>query len=112
MNRALSLLTCLLPCLAMAELRTPSDQELQRAIREGAVRPFNEVMKQARTLPGELLRVDLQEDQGRWIYELKMLDRTQNVIKVGYRADTLRMIYLRGHHLEYLFDTPAQPDTP
>lgn len=112
MNRVLPLLALLLPCWATA--LAPSDRMLQRALTEGKIRPFSEVMKQARALPGELLRVDLKEEApGRWIYELKLLDRTQNVIKVGYRADSLRMVYLKGHHLEHLFFPPATPaDAP
>lgn len=110
MNRAYPLLACLLPCALQAQ--APSEQALQRALSEGKARPFNEVMQEAKSLPGELLKVDLLEEKGRWIYELKLLDRTQNVIKVGYRADNLRMIYLKGHHLEHLFHPPVAAGAP
>lgn len=108
MNRALPLLACLLPGMLLAQ--STSEQLWQRALAQGQVRPFNEVMQQARALPGQLLKVDLLERDGCWVYELKLLDQTRNIIKVGYRADSLRMIYLKGHHLEDLFMRPPLPE--
>lgn len=106
MNRALSLLGLLLPVMALAT--TPNEALLQQAVSEGRVRPFHEVMEVASRLPVRVLRVDLGEEDGIWLYELKLIDSENSVIKVGYRADNLEMVWLKGHHLERLFE-PRPP---
>jgi uncharacterized membrane protein YkoI len=106
MNRALSLLGLLLP--VMAQATTPNEALLQQAVSEGRIRPFHEVMEVASHLPVRVLRVDLGEEDGIWLYELKLIDSENSVIKVGYRADNLEMVWLKGHHLERLFE-PRPP---
>ncbi|ELM3718194.1 hypothetical protein RYR53_001228 [Aeromonas hydrophila] len=108
MNRALSLLGLLLPVLAQAA--TPNEALLQQAVSEGLVRPFHEVMEVASRLPVRVLRVDLGEEDGIWLYELKLIDSENSVIKVGYRADNLEMVWLKGHHLERLFEPRPPPE--
>ncbi|EGX6955341.1 PepSY domain-containing protein [Aeromonas hydrophila] len=108
MNRALSLLGLLLPVLALAA--TPNEALLQQAVSEGRVRPFHEVMEVASRLPVRVLRVDLGEEDGIWLYELKLIDSENSVIKVGYRADNLEMVWLKGHHLERLFEPRPPPE--
>lgn len=112
MNRALSLLGLLLP--VMAQATTPNEALLQQAVSEGRVRPFHEVMEVASRLPVRVLRVDLGEEDGIWLYELKLIDSENSVIKVGYRADNLEMVWLKGHHLERLFEPrpPQEEDCP
>ncbi|WAF90964.1 hypothetical protein NRZ28_01455 [Aeromonas hydrophila] len=108
MNRALSLLGLLLPVLAQAA--TPNEALLQQAVSEGRVRPFHEVMEVASRLPVRVLRVDLGGEDGIWLYELKLIDSENSVIKVGYRADNLEMVWLKGHHLERLFAPRPPPE--
>ena len=108
MNRALSLLGLLLP--VMAQATTPNEALLQQAVSEGRVRPFHEVMEVASLLPVRVLRVDLGEEDGIWLYELKLIDSENSVIKIGYRADNLEMVWLKGHHLERLFEPRPPPE--
>ena len=108
MNRALSLLGLLLP--VMAQATTPNEALLQQAVSEGRIRPFHEVMDVASRLPVRVLRVDLGEEDGIWLYELKLIDSENSVIKVGYRADNLEMVWLKGHHLERLFEPRPPPE--
>jgi hypothetical protein len=37
-------------------------------------------------------------------------DTFNSVIKVGYRADNLEMVWLKGHHLERLFAPRPPPE--
>ena len=39
---------------------------------------------------------------------LRLIDEENSVIKVGYRADNLEMVWLKGHHLERLFELRAR----
>ncbi|WP_421182883.1 PepSY domain-containing protein [Aeromonas enteropelogenes] len=107
MNRTLPLLGLLLPVLAQAI--TPDEAQLQQAVREGRVRPFQEMMEVAARLPVRVLRVDLGEEDGVWLYELRVIDRENSVLKVAYRADNLEMVWAKGHHLERLFVPRADP---
>ena len=107
MNRALPLLGLLLPLLAQAV--TPDEAQLQQAVHEGRVRPFHEMMEVASRLPVRVLRVDLGEEDGIWLYELRVIDRENSVLKVAYRADNLEMVWAKGHHLELLFEPPKPP---
>ncbi|MFQ1654193.1 PepSY domain-containing protein [Aeromonas veronii] len=107
MNRALPLLGLLLPLLAQAV--TPDEAMLQQAVHEGRARPFHEMMEVAARLPVRVLRVDLGEEDGIWLYELRVIDRENSVIKVAYRADNLELVWAKGHHLERLFEPPKPP---
>ena len=91
MNSALPLLGLLLPMLVQAA--QPNEALLQQAVSEG-VRPFHELMEVASRLPVRVLRVDLGEEDGVWLYELRLIDEENSVIKVGYRADNLEMVWL------------------
>ena len=50
------------------------------------------------------------EEDGVWLYELRLIDDENSVIKVGYRADNLEMVWLKGHHLERLFEPRPPPE--
>ncbi|MGL5032033.1 MAG: hypothetical protein ACRC9N_12490 [Aeromonas sp.] len=102
MNSALPLLGLLLPMLAQAV--TPNEAQLQQAVYEGRVRPFHEMMHVAAGLPVRVLRIDLGEQEGIWLYELRVIDRESSVIEVAYRADNLELVWAKGHHVERLFE--------
>lgn len=108
MNSALPLLGLLLPMLVQAA--QPNEALLQQAVSEGRVRPFHELMEVASRLPVRVLRVDLGEEDGVWLYELRLIDEENSVIKVGYRAGNLEMVWLKGHHLERLFAPRPPPE--
>ena len=108
MNSALPLLGLLLPMLVQAA--QPNEALLQQAVSEGRIRPFHELMEVASRLPVRVLRVDLGEEDGVWLYELRLIDDENSVIKVGYRADNLEMVWLKGHHLERLFEPRPPPE--
>ena len=48
-----------------------------------------------RDLKGRIIKVELEEDDGIWIYELK-LNHENNIIKVEYNAQTLKMLEIKG----------------
>ncbi|PJG59589.1 PepSY domain-containing protein [Aeromonas cavernicola] len=107
MNRWLPLLCLLWSTLGLAN--TPDEAQLQQAVLEGRVRPFHEMLVLAAKLPVRVLRVDLGEEDGIWLYELRVIDRKNSVMKVAYRADNLEMVWARGHHLERLFEPKRLP---
>ena len=88
MNSALPLLGLLLPMLVQAA--QPNEALLQQAVSEGRIRPFHELMEVASRLPVRVLRVDLGEEEGVWLYELRLIDDENSVIKVAIAPTTWR----------------------
>lgn len=59
------------------------------AVQAGEVLPLRQVLEALRrTEPGEVLEVELEQDAGRWVYELKLLrpDGTLRRLKVDART--------------------------
>ena len=61
--------------LFIAPLRADGDQDRARAaVERGEIRPLGEVLAAARTVvPGEVIKLKLEREDGRWVYELKIL---------------------------------------
>ncbi len=72
--------------------------EVYRAVQKGYIRPFSEMYKAVEhDLYGRIIKVELEEDDDEWIYELKILFN-DNVIKVEYDAATLEMLEIKGRN--------------
>ncbi|WP_295894678.1 hypothetical protein [uncultured Vibrio sp.] len=73
--------------------------EVYDAVQQGLIKPFSELYETVdQQLHGRLIRVELEEDNDEWIYELKLVHE-QNVIKVEYNATTLEMIEIKGRNI-------------
>ncbi len=61
--------------LTASVARGDDDQDrARRALQAGEIRPLEQVLAaQRRALPGEVIGVELDRDDGRWVYELKIL---------------------------------------
>lgn len=57
-----------------------------------------------RDLHGRIIKVELEEDDDIWVYELK-INYDNNIIKVEYNAQTLDMIEIRGRNLKKALKT-------
>ena len=74
--------------------------EVYEAVKKGYIRPFSEMYAAVeRDLNGRIIKVELEEDDDIWVYELK-INYNNNIIKVEYNAQTLDMIEIRGRHLK------------
>lgn len=52
-----------------------SQDEIRAAVRRGEMRPLAEIEEAVRgKLPGEVIKVEIERDDGLWIYEFKVLD--------------------------------------
>ena len=59
---------------APAPARADDQDRARQAVERGEIRPLDEVLKAARSaVPGEVVKLDLKRDDGRWLYELKIL---------------------------------------
>ncbi|MFC3691778.1 PepSY domain-containing protein [Chenggangzhangella methanolivorans] len=91
----LALATALLVSLsAHAAFGDESDQDrARRALERGEIRPLDQVLDAARkALPGDVVKVELDEDDGRWTYEIKILTPSGERREVEIDAKSLRVL--------------------
>ncbi|MDF5356282.1 PepSY domain-containing protein, partial [Vibrio parahaemolyticus] len=70
--------------------------EVYRAVQQGYIRPFSELYAAVENdLYGRIIKVELEEDDDAWVYELKIL-YNNSVLKVEYDAATLEMLEIKG----------------
>ncbi len=85
------LLACLfaaLLALSPAGARADGDQDRARAaVRAGEVMPLDALRERlARSHPGNWLELELEREDGRWIYEVKLLRADGRVVKLEVDA--------------------------
>jgi len=81
-------LALLLAGLAVAGERPGADQDRARAaVQAGEVMPLPALLERVqRSHPGQVLRVELERDDGRWIYELRLLQPDGRLLKLEVDA--------------------------
>lgn len=85
---------------AGARIDIEEDQdEVYDAVQQGLVKPFSELYAQVESdLKGRIIKVELEEDDNEWTYELKLV-HDNNVIKVEYDAATLEIMEIKGRNI-------------
>ena len=77
------------------------------AVAQGLIQPFSALQhKVHQQLLARIIRVELDKNDDEWTYELKLIDGNNNIIKVEYEARTLKMIEIKGRHLESVLKVP------
>lgn len=84
--------------------RADDDDEdaIGRALAAGEVQPLQPLLERIRAeFPGDVLTVELEheDDRGRrWVYEVKLLTPTGDVLRLDYDAGTLELLSIKGRH--------------
>ncbi|MDN3699779.1 PepSY domain-containing protein [Vibrio artabrorum] len=74
--------------------------EVYQAVKKGYIRPFSEMYAAVENdLYGRIIKVELEEDDDIWVYELK-INHQNNIIKVQYNAETMEMIMIKGRNFK------------
>ncbi len=80
---------------AHADPRPNQQEALRQAVEAGEVRPLADITAAARRkVPGEILGVKVEHEQGRWTYELRVLDDKGRLFEVhvdGQSGDVERV---------------------
>lgn len=87
-----------LPVLGMADEspREHVQNELRRDVERGLAKPLSEILAAVRQqLPGEVVKVHAEQEGGRWMYELRILDEAGRVFEVHVDAQTARINRVR-----------------
>jgi uncharacterized membrane protein YkoI len=71
-----------------------SSQDCALGAREqGRIRPLSEVLAAARAVvPGEVIKIELEREDGVWVYEIKILAKSGKRREVEINAETLAVI--------------------
>lgn len=80
------------PCPAAVADDSDQDQARQ-ALERGEIRPLDQVLAAARNaLPGDVVKIELERDDGRWIYEIKVLTAAGERREVEIDAQSLSVL--------------------
>ncbi len=103
------LLACALTIGAGAQASDHADHDLARqALESGQVLPLATVLdKLAREAPGQVLKVEFEREDGRFIYEIRLLQDDGRVAKLKVDAVDGRVLAIRRR--EAGKDTDAHP---
>ncbi|WP_336490283.1 PepSY domain-containing protein [Methylobacterium nigriterrae] len=76
------------------DLSHGSEQERAReALERGEIRPLDQVLRVARErVPGEVVKVELEREDGRWVYEIKILTESGKRREVEIDANSLEVL--------------------
>ncbi len=76
----------LMPMTSFAD----SDHERARkAVQSGQILPLKEILqKVSKDHPGQVLEVELDQEKGVWVYEIKQLTSTGSIVKLEVDAKT------------------------
>lgn len=73
--------------------------EVYDAVQAGLVKPFSELYAMVeKDFYGRIIKVELDEDDDEWTYELKLVHEN-NIIKVEYNAATLAITEIKGRDI-------------
>lgn len=92
------LLGLLLPGLIAGAARADDDHDRAReAVREGRVLPLETIVAKAGAdFPGEILDVELDEEHGRIVYEIKTITADGRILKLEYDAASGELLRTKG----------------
>ena len=67
------------------------------AVETGEILPLPALLEQLqRTNPGQVLALELEKDDGRWIYEIKLLQNDGRLVKLDVDARTAQVLKLEA----------------
>jgi uncharacterized membrane protein YkoI len=90
---ALAVAALALPPLAAGEDCKRNQDCALDAFQRGEVRPLSEVLAVARgKFPGEVVKVELEREDGIWVYEIKILTASGRVRELEINAKTLAIL--------------------
>lgn len=109
MTRFILALTCVL--LAGLPAVADDQREARAALEAGKIRPLAELLARVETdCRGDMLEVELDEDDDRWSYEITLVGPHGDVAELEYDASSLALLEAEGRDLAALQCVP--PGTP
>lgn len=92
----LSILVSALLAVSLAQA-DESASVARQLLKEGKIMPLQEILTKAKVIkPGQVIETDLEKDDGRYIYELEILDEQGQVWELELDAQTGEFIELEN----------------
>jgi uncharacterized membrane protein YkoI len=90
---ALAVAALALPPLAAGEDCKRNQDCALEAFQRGEIKPLSEVLAVARAkVPGEVVKIELDREDGIWVYEIKILTASGRLRELEINAKTLAII--------------------
>ena len=103
-RKVLAMTLAALLALAPVAGNTHGDKDhdrARRALMSGEVLSLRQVLDRiGREYPGEPVEIEFEEDDGRYVYEIKLLQPAGSVLKMKVDAATGKVIKVKGRHIE------------
>lgn len=95
--RTLCLLCTVALLLTTVAARADNDQDRARAaVQAGQVLPLRTVLERLeREHPGQVLEVELEREDGRWVYDVKLLQASGRLVKLALDAGSGEVLQRR-----------------
>jgi len=78
---------------ASADDDAQEHEEARQALEQGLVRPLEEVIAEARKhVEGDLIEIELERENGRYIYELEFIQPSGQIIELQIDAKTMAIV--------------------
>ena len=77
--------------IAPAPSRADDDdaKRVRQAVQRGEIKPLSDILAMVRDkLPGDVIGVEIDSDDGRWRYEFKVIDKQGRLFEVYVNAQT------------------------
>jgi uncharacterized membrane protein YkoI len=85
--------TAPLPAIADDRGGEHDHERARRAVERGEILPLDTVLTAVRaTIAGEIVDIELEREHGRWIYEVKVIDRAGRLVEVYADAATATVV--------------------
>ena len=84
--------------LAVSQAQADESASVARQLlKEGKIMPLQEILTKAKVIkPGQVIETDLEKDDGRYIYELEILDEQGQVWELELDAQTGEFVELEN----------------
>lgn len=90
--------------LAPAQAGRDHGQQVRIAREQGRILPLEQLIAQvAQVVPGRLLQAELEDEDGRWVYELRWQLADGRRLEIELDASDGRWLKLKGPRLETVF---------
>lgn len=92
-----SLLGAFLALFAISAWSDDDHDRAREARAAGEIVPLRDILTRAeRDYPGDLLEVELEREDGLWVYEIKLLTAGGHILELEYNARTMELIEVEG----------------